>query len=94
MLTLYLARHGETDYNHEGRLQGQLPVPLNERGRSQAKRLARRMAEIPLDAIVSSDLPRALGTAEIVAEVKGLPVQTNAGWRERNLGHWQNNLYR
>ncbi len=94
MLTLYLIRHGETDYNFEGRLQGHLPVPLNSRGRSQAERLARRLAETPLDAIVSSDLPRAKETAEIVAGFKDLAVQTDPRWRERALGHWQGCLYK
>lgn len=94
MLTLYLVRHGETDSNAEGRLQGHLPVPLNARGRRQADRLAQRLAGVPLDAILSSDLPRAQQTAEIIATAKGLPVFTDARWREINLGHWQGKLYR
>ncbi len=94
MLTLYLVRHGETAYNLEGRLQGHLPIPLNEHGREQTRRLARRLNEVPLAAIHSSDLPRAVETAEIVAEAKGLTVQTDARFRERNMVHWQGQLYR
>ena len=93
MLTVYLVRHGETDYNAEGRLQGHLPIPLNDRGRAQAKRLARKFQEIQVDAIYSSDLPRAVQTAEIVAELKGLPIHTDARFRERSLGHWEGRLY-
>lgn len=94
MLTLYLVRHGETAYNLEGRIQGHMPIPLNERGRKQARRLALRLGDVPLAAIYSSDLPRAVETAEIVASTKDLTVQTDARFRERNLGHWQGRLYR
>ncbi len=93
MLTLYLVRHGETDYNAEGRLQGHLPIPLNERGRAQSRKLARKFQEVDIDIIYSSDLPRALQTAQIVAETKRIPVFTDARLRERSLGHWEGRLY-
>ena len=65
--TLYLVRHGETDYNRNGIVQGRgVDAPLNERGRRQAEALARRFAAVPLDALYASPLRRALATAEAV----------------------------
>jgi len=66
--TLFLFRHGETDWNREGRMQGQTDTPLNATGLAQAEALAHRLRAHQLDAIVSSDLSRALTTAQIVAD--------------------------
>src|SRR5690606_21641226 len=68
MTLLLLARHGETDWNREGRWQGHANVPLNERGREQARELAQRLAGVAIDVIYASDLARAHETALIVAE--------------------------
>src|SRR2546421_12731333 len=73
MVTLLLIRHGETDWNAEHRWQGHADVPLNERGREQAKALAEELAPEGADAIYASDLSRARDTAEIVGERLGLP---------------------
>jgi broad specificity phosphatase PhoE len=86
--TLILARHGETDWNREGRFQGHADPPLNERGREQAHALAQLLDHEPLDAIYSSDLRRAHETAQIVAEQKGLPVLVDPELRERDVGPW------
>jgi phosphoribosylformylglycinamidine cyclo-ligase len=73
-LELWLVRHGETTWNAEGRWQGQADAPLTERGREQARRLARRLAGQRFDAVYASDLGRALETAEVVAaELEGRP---------------------
>ena len=69
---VYLARHGQTAYNLEGRFQGQLPVPLDDTGRTQAAELAERAAEHGFAALWSSTLLRAQETAEIVAARIGL----------------------
>ncbi len=66
--TVCWVRHGETRWNREGLLQGQEDVPLNERGRSQAQACARHLAALHWDAIVSSPLARARGTASIIAQ--------------------------
>ena len=86
--TLLLARHGETDWNREGRFQGHADPPLNERGREQARLLAELLADEPLEAVYTSDLRRAYETAQVVAEAKRLEVIVDPRLRERDVGHW------
>lgn len=86
--TILLARHGETDWNRDGRFQGHADPPLNELGRSQALELAERLAATPFDAVYSSDLARAHETAEILAASHGVPVIADAGLREVDVGSW------
>jgi len=86
--TLILARHGETDWNRDGRFQGHADPPLNQRGREQARALAEQLDQEPLDAIYSSDLRRAYETAEIIGEQKGLEVLVDPELRERDVGPW------
>ena len=87
-LRLYVARHGETDWNLAHRLQGWTDRPLDDTGRRQARDLAESLKGVHLDAIYSSTLSRSRDTAEVVAggtmTVKGLP-----GLRERNYGRFQ-----
>ncbi len=83
-------RHGETAWNVDTRIQGQLDVPLNERGLWQAGRVALALAEEEdLVAVYSSDLQRALATAEAIAQVTDRPLHTDAGLRERCFGAFQ-----
>ena len=89
MTELLLVRHGETDWNAEGRLQGHTDRPLNEYGRRQARTLADELAGEDLDAIYSSDLARARETAEIVGARLGLPVVLECDLREKNWGNWE-----
>ncbi len=85
--TLFLVRHGETDWNAAGRWQGQTDVPLNPRGREQAREVAARLRTAGLAAVASSDLLRARSTAEIVAAELGLTVNhLDAALRERRFG--------
>jgi broad specificity phosphatase PhoE len=86
--TILLARHGETDWNREGRWQGWADPPLNDTGRAQAQALAEELRTIPFDAVYSSDLQRARETAVIVAAPHGVPVVTDAGLREIDVGSW------
>jgi len=87
--TLLLVRHGETDWNAEGRLQGHTDRPLNERGRRQARSLAEELAKREISAVYTSDLARARQTADIVAAHLGLPVVVEADLREKNWGSWE-----
>jgi broad specificity phosphatase PhoE len=88
MTTLLLARHGETDWNREGRWQGWADPPLNETGRAQARKLAEQLRATPFDAVYSSDLRRAHETAEIVAAPHGVPVVVERDLREIDIGSW------
>jgi probable phosphoglycerate mutase len=85
---IFLARHGETVFNVEGRWQGHSDSPLTERGLRQARELARALADEPIAAVFSSDLGRAMGTARAVADAHGLDVTPDARLRELNTGHW------
>jgi len=88
MTTVYLARHGESDWNVERRWQGHADRPLTERGREQAARLAARLADVELDAIYASDLRRAWETAEAVARSRGIEVVRLPELREVDVGSW------
>jgi broad specificity phosphatase PhoE len=83
---LYVFRHGETDWNREGRLQGQTDTPLNDAGRAQAEFLVEKIEELELDIIVSSDLKRAFETAQIAASQARVKIVTSEALREINLG--------
>ena len=89
MTTLLLVRHGETDWNAEGRLQGHTDRPLSDFGRRQARQLADELADEELEAIYSSDLVRARETAEIAGERLGLPVVLDPDLREKDWGNWE-----
>ena len=92
MTRLILIRHGETDWNTTGRWQGQTDVPLNERGRQQARQLVADLAGMQIDAIYSSDLGRARDTAAPLSQAAGLPVIVDARLREIHQGEWQGML--
>jgi probable phosphoglycerate mutase len=85
--TIYLLRHGETDWNAEGRWQGHTDKSLNETGREQARALAESLRATGVAGIVSSDLARARETAQIVATALGLAIDyIDADLRERTIG--------
>jgi broad specificity phosphatase PhoE len=89
MTHFLLARHGETDWNREHRVQGHTDVPLNERGLGQARALADSLSAIPLEAVYSSDLARARVTAEAVARPHFLEVVIERALREKSFGSWE-----
>jgi alpha-ribazole phosphatase len=86
---LILIRHGETDWNIEGRWQGQADVPLNERGREQALRIAQALSREKIAAVYSSDLCRARETAQVLAACLGQSVRLDRRLREIHQGEWQ-----
>jgi 2,3-bisphosphoglycerate-dependent phosphoglycerate mutase len=86
---IILVRHGETDWNALGRLQGQTDMPLNAAGREQARRAAQRLASEPVRGLYSSDLARASETATIIGQPLGLTVVASPRLRERCYGAWE-----
>lgn len=89
MTRIFLIRHGETEWNKQGRLQGNSNVLLSPEGMRQAKLLAEHAPFHAVDAIYSSDLSRAVKTAEILAEKFNLPVIQKRELREVNFGEWE-----
>lgn len=87
---LILIRHGETDWNAAGRIQGHTDIPLNETGHEQARRAAQAVAELhaqtPIAAVISSDMQRAQQTAQPIAKACGLGLQHDAQLREKCYG--------
>lgn len=90
MTTLFLIRHGETEWNRSGRWQGHADVPLSDDGRAQARQLAQRLAQErhAFDGIYASDLGRAFETATIIAAAFDLPVHPLIDLREIHIGDW------
>ena len=82
-------RHGQTDFNVEGRLQGTLPVPLNACGRAQARALAHYLKALPIDAIYASPRTRALETAQIIGEILGQEVRQDERLAEIAFGDFE-----
>jgi probable phosphoglycerate mutase len=90
MTTILLTRHGQNEYVKQGRLAGRLPrVHLNQQGREQAKKLGEVLATIPIKAIYSSPLERAVETAEPIAAKHDLSVIKREGLLEMDIGKWQ-----
>lgn len=86
---LLLVRHGQSEWNAVGRWQGQADPPLSAVGEEQARDAAKRLADAGFTAVISSDLRRARRTADILAEVVGLPVSVDPDLREIDVGDWQ-----
>jgi glucosyl-3-phosphoglycerate phosphatase len=86
---LILLRHGQTDYNVDGRMQGHLDSHLTPTGHEQAAVAAPVLAKLAPDRLISSDLSRAVDTAELVGAACGLPVKFDPRLRETHLGRWQ-----
>lgn len=86
---LVMWRHGETDYNATGRMQGHLDSQLTEVGRNQARFAVPALARFSPDIVVTSDLRRAMDTATTFTEITGVPLRVDKRLRETNLGLWQ-----
>jgi len=86
---LVLLRHGQTDYNVAGRMQGHFDSHLTETGVEQAVAVAPEIARLVPDRLISSDLRRAVDTADVVASACGRPVKLDPRLRETHLGEWQ-----
>ena len=89
MTEILLCRHGQTDWNREGRWQGRTDIPLNDRGREQARELAETLREQPVAAIYSSTLDRAYQTALAIARIHDLRVHRDPRLDEIDQGAWE-----
>lgn len=89
MTDIILCRHGETDWNRLGRYQGKTDIPLNERGREQARELGLTLRVESIDAVYSSTLARAYDTAREIARFHGLEVTRDPRLDEINQGVWE-----
>ncbi len=95
MKEIYIVRHGETAWNASGKYQGWTDVPLNDLGRAQAEACAKRLEEVPFHSIVSSDLTRALETAEAIrSHQNASEIIRTPALREINFGHWESLTYK
>lgn len=88
-MRLYLLRHGETEWNFEGRCQGVSDLDLNERGKRQAVEIARYLSREKIDALYASDLKRALHTAEAIGQSHDLEVRVDLDFRELDHGAFE-----
>ena len=89
LLTVHLVRHGQSEYNARGRVQGHTNSPLTPQGRAQARAAGEALKGRKVDAIYTSDLLRALQTAEEMGEVMGMEPKPVEGLREVSLGQWE-----
>lgn len=90
---LLLVRHGETDWNRQGRFQGQIDIPLNSHGRSQAEAAGRFLADVPIQRAYTSAMARPRQTAEaILRHHAGVPLTSTTGLLEIGHGHWEGRL--
>ncbi len=90
---LWLVRHGQTDWNLEGRYQGQADTPLNPTGIEEAGRAAQQLADRPFEMVYASDLQRARRTAELIAQARNAPVHVDPRLREISLGEWEGQIF-
>lgn len=88
-MKLYLIRHGQTDWNAAGKIQGGTDISLNEAGLEQARCLAKRMETRPISQIFSSALRRAVTTAEAIGSTQNIPVHQVDGLEEVGFGAWE-----
>ena len=93
MTKLYLTRHGETEWNEKGMMQGWQDSPLTELGENQAIWLRERMKNLHIDIIYSSPIGRAFDTAKIIKGDRNIPLITDEGLKEMNFGLWEGQNY-
>ena len=94
MPTILLVRHGETDWNRSGQIMGEQPVPLNQNGEAQVKRLASFLKSRSIRALYSSPVARAIQTAEILASLLQVPLTADRGLTEIKVGEWEGRYWK
>lgn len=93
MIEIYFVRHGETDWNHQGKHQGFSDIPLNEKGLEQAEDAHQALKDTHFERALVSDLSRARVTAETILKGRYLPVTFTDQLREINFGEWESLTY-
>lgn len=88
-MKLYLVRHGQTDMNKQKLYYGWTDCPINETGRKQAETLHQYFKNVPLDKVITSDLKRAIETAEIITKNHNIHLEKRKNFRELNFGVWE-----
>lgn len=91
-MKFYVIRHGQTNWNKEGRIQGKTDIELNEEGIEQAKEARKILENYPIDIIVASPLKRARKTAEIINETKHVPIIFEKALEERGFGEFEGKI--
>lgn len=89
MLNIYITRHGETQWNQEGRLQGWKNSPLTEKGMKYASLLGKKLEDVPFQTIFSSPSGRAVQTAELIRSERKIPIEYVENLKEFNFGDWE-----
>ena len=88
-MKLYVVRHGQTDWNTEGRIQGRTDIVLNQTGIEQANEVRNKIDELEIDFIISSPLTRTKQTAEIINKNKSVEIKFDDRLKERNFGAFE-----
>lgn len=91
-MKVYLVRHGETEWNRRGKIQGQADIPLNEKGEDLAFLTGQKMKDIPFKRIYTSPLSRARRTAELISGQRGLPLMEDSRLLEISYGNREGQL--
>ena len=91
-MNILLVRHGETDWNRDGRYQGRTDIPLSATGRSQVESLAQRLAHIPIDVAIASPLSRAKSTAQAILATRQIHLELEPALLEISHGDWEGKL--
>ena len=88
-MLLYLMRHGQTDWNEQGLVQGASDIPMNDTGRGQARQAAEALKDIPFDLVLTSPLSRARETAELVTAGRNIPIRVSENLKEMSFGIYE-----
>mgnify|MGYP001625075000 CR=1 FL=1 len=91
-MKFYIMRHGQTDWNKKGKIQGKTDIELNEEGIEQAKEARKVLENYPIDMIVASPLKRARKTAEIINETRKVPIMFDKALEERGFGYFEGKI--
>ena len=93
ILEILFTRHGQTDWNNQGKIQGKTDIELNDKGKEQANITCSLLSEQKIDLIISSPLQRALQTAKVIAKKQNVPIIIDELLRERDYGEFEGHYF-